>query len=241
MILPAAATAANSSQQVVLEFLSDALDILLINTNIAPITTSTGEIQGSEGTSGNMASAAAGEPLPAYQLILTKKSRGNYNIFYIQKFTSFLLPLLYQYMKAEVNLAAAERRQSELEVFVVFITYAKVVVHLASHDLLPAPPANGSNSEIYEAMVILLSYLNVSSKAAAEGSSQESDSKAKSTLEKVLFPALAILLKENPTYFYESLHLIVPRLVQVSLASHDLVSSDLVKLTHTTSITSITL
>ncbi len=148
--------------------------------------------------------------------VLTKESRGNYSIFWLQKLYTSLLPLFHDVFTTRPVNNTITDNDVTLTSFI-----SKLPVYLLFCQTIQQIPSTirQSNAQLlFDNFLLLLSELHVIDQMKGIEEEGEEEVVRKAGLyevEKEVFPAMEILLKENPLPFYQSLHIIVPRLIKV--------------------------
>jgi hypothetical protein len=147
--------------------------------------------------------------------LFNKTNRGNYQLFYYQKLFQQLLPVFTFIMKATP--AAAESSSLSSSSSSSLVLMGKVPMYIFFCQLIVFVPQSIRKlhlSFLFDGLMTILSICNQQEKQSIALASNNQQLLA--SLERELFPAIELLLKESPALFYESLHLIVPRLIKVN-------------------------
>lgn len=140
---------------------------------------------------------------PEIHTILARAtSRGNYALLWQQKLFSLIFPPLQQQVRALSGKATPSTSIVNNPVAVLLAT--SKIIKGVSHSLLKSNFPN-----FVESIIFVLSYLNTQQ--------QERNNQSISMAEGEAINALNLLIKENAAAFVDHLHIIIPRLIKVSL------------------------
>jgi hypothetical protein len=159
-------------------------------------------------------------------LLFAKEKRGNYSMFWSQKLFSQIFPLLSSSINPKDPVSSSSSSSSGVTTatatIVPTLSSQKLLVYFFFCQLITHIPSNlrqQHHSNLLNSLLMILSTLNVIETNKKHNLTVAVDKVIFSTemnnLEKELFPSIELLLHDKPIAFYDSLHIIIPRLLKV--------------------------